>query len=68
MTQQLTQPVKRHGGKSYLADWIIGNMPPRAKNPNKPDLGARFIMPEEYFGGGSVLLQNDPDGISEAIN
>jgi site-specific DNA-adenine methylase len=32
----LTQPLKWHGGKSYLAKKIIDLMPPRVKNPNAP--------------------------------
>lgn len=66
----LTPPLKWHGGKSYLADKIIGLMPPRCKNPNAPDkddLGYLHFC-EPYFGGGAVLLANDPSGISEVEN
>jgi DNA adenine methylase len=66
----LTQPIKRHGGKAYLAEWIISQMPPRAVNPNAPadsDRGwVHYVEP--YFGGGSVLLAQDPEGISEVVN
>lgn len=70
MTTQLTQPLKRHGGKRYLADKIIALFPPRVKNPNAPaanDPGYIHYV-EPYFGGGSVLLANDPTGISEVVN
>ena len=62
--------IKRHGGKSYLAKAIIAAMPPRCKNPNKPaddDPGWLHYV-EPYFGGGSVLFANDPEGISEVVN
>ncbi len=52
----LTQPIKWHGGKHYLADWIISHMPPHT----------HYVEP--YFGGGSVLLRKDPMGISEVAN
>lgn len=45
-------------------------MPPRCKNPNAPTPGdpgwLHYVEP--YFGGGSVLLANDPEGISEVAN
>lgn len=66
----LTPPLKWHGGKHDLAKWIIGLMPPRCKNPNDPDPAdpgwLHYVEP--YFGGGSVLLANDPEGISEVVN
>jgi DNA adenine methylase len=66
----LTPPLKWHGGKHDLAKWIISLMPPRCKNPNKPDDGdpgwLHYVEP--YFGGGSVMLANDPAGISEVVN
>lgn len=52
----LTQPIKWHGGKHYLADWIIGHMPEHT----------HYVEP--YFGGGSVLLRKDPEGVSEVVN
>lgn len=44
----LTPPLKWHGGKSYLADWIISLMP-------------KHLHYVEPFGGGmAVLLAKDP--------
>lgn len=48
MTANLTQPLKWHGGKYYLRQWIIGLMPPHL----------HYVEP--YFGGGSVFLARDP--------
>lgn len=56
MSDTLTQPIKWHGGKHYLADQIIELMPPHL----------HYVEP--YFGGGSVLLQKDPEGVSEVVN
>ena len=66
---KLTQPLKWHGGKHYLADQIIALMPKHI----------HYVEP--YFGGGSVLLAKDPldplhwwgeksfeHGISEVVN
>jgi DNA adenine methylase len=53
---KLTQPIKYPGGKSYLAKRIIDLMPPH------------IHYCEPYFGGGSVLLNRDPGGISEVVN
>lgn len=65
-----SQPLKWHGGKSYLAKKIIELMPPRVKNPNNPspdDPGwCHYVEP--FFGGGAVLFQLDPTGISETVN
>lgn len=44
----LTQPIKWHGGKYYLRNWIISLMPPHL----------HYVEP--FFGGGSVLLARDP--------
>lgn len=67
---KITPPLKWHGGKNYLAKAIIGMMPPRCKNPNKPDPGdpgwLHYVEP--FFGGGAVLLAQDPEGISEVAN
>ena len=41
----LTQPLKWHGGKYYLAKRIIEEFPTHV----------HYVEP--YFGGGSVLLQ-----------
>lgn len=67
---KLTPPLKWHGGKTYLAKKIIELMPPRCKNPNAPasDDPGRLHYVEPYFGGGAVLLANDPEGISEVAN
>jgi DNA adenine methylase len=66
----LRQPLKWHGGKGDLATKIIQLMPPRCINPNKPDHDdpgwLHYVEP--YFGGGAVLLANDPEGISEVVN
>jgi DNA adenine methylase len=53
---QLVPPLKWHGGKSYLAEWIIKLMPPHLT----------FVEP--YAGGLAVLLAKDPDGINEIVN
>lgn len=45
---KLTQPLKWHGGKHYLAQRIIAQFPPHL----------HYVEP--YFGGGSVLLARDP--------
>lgn len=68
--QNLMSPCKRHGGKSYLAPKIIGLMPPRVVNANKPAAGdsgwVHYVEP--FFGGGAVLFAQDPTGISEVVN
>ncbi len=46
---KLTQPLKWHGGKSYLADWIISLMPKHL----------HYVEP--YAGGLAVLLAKDPN-------
>ncbi len=54
----------------YLAPWIIEHFPERCRNPNAPasdDTGWLHYV-EPFFGGGSVLLTNDPTGISEVAN
>lgn len=45
----LTQPLKWHGGKYYLRNWIVGLMPPHL----------HYVEP--FFGGGGILLARDPD-------
>lgn len=52
----LTQPIKWHGGKHYLAERIIALMPPHV----------HYVEP--FFGGGSVLLARDGEGVSEVVN
>lgn len=67
--KSLTPPLKWHGGKWYLARKIIDLMPPRCSTPNSPrrdDQGWLHYV-EPYFGGGSVMLANDPEGISEVV-
>jgi DNA adenine methylase len=66
----VSHPIKRHGGKSYQAKWIVGLMPPRCQNPNDPrkhDPGWMHFV-EPYFGAGNVLFALDPVGISEVAN
>jgi hypothetical protein len=53
---QLSAPLKWHGGKSYLADWIISQLP------------AHVHYVETYAGGLAVLLAKDPEGVSEVVN
>lgn len=70
MAKALTPPHKWHGGKTYLAKRIVELMPPRCKNPNAPakdDPGWCYYV-EPFFGAGAVLLENDPEGISEVVN
>jgi DNA adenine methylase len=66
----IVQPLKWHGGKGDLADWIISLMPPRCKTPNapKPDDDGWLHYVEPYAGGLAVLLAMDPEGISEVVN
>lgn len=49
-------PLKWHGGKHYLAKQIVEMMPPHV----------HYVEP--FFGGGSVLLEKDPEGVSEVVN
>ncbi|MBS0263213.1 MAG: DNA adenine methylase [Planctomycetes bacterium] len=67
---ELASPIKRHGGKTYLAEKLLELMPPRAKNSNRPDPEdpgwVHYVEP--FFGGGSVLFAQDPEGISEVVN
>lgn len=65
-----SNPLKWHGGKTYLAKKIIALMPPRVKNSNKPadsDRGWLHYV-EPYAGGLAVLFAQDPEGISEVVN
>lgn len=55
-TQPVSPPLKWHGGKHYLADWIISLMPPHV----------HYVEP--FFGGGAVLLRKNPEGVSEVVN
>lgn len=56
MSQRLTQPLKWHGGKHYLAKQIVARMVEHV----------HYVEP--FFGGGAVLLNKDPDGVSEVVN
>lgn len=55
-----SQPLKWHGGKGAfqgkLAKWILSLMPDHT----------HYVEP--YFGGGSVLLRKNPEGVSEVAN
>ncbi len=55
-TKRLTQPLKWHGGKHYLASKIIELMPEHI----------HYVEP--FFGGGSVLLNKPAEGVSEVVN
>lgn len=68
-TASLTQPLKWHGGKHYLASRIVSFFP------------RHLHYCEPYFGGGAVLLARNPDderlwwgtksherGVSEVVN
>lgn len=52
----LTQPIKWHGGKHYLASKIVALMPPHV----------HYVEP--YAGGLSVLLAKPAEGVSEVVN
>jgi len=69
-SNRVSPPLKWHGGKHYLAEKIVAKMPARCNNPNDPDIkdSGWLHYCEPYFGGGSVLLVNDPNGISEVVN
>lgn len=56
---RVSPPLKWHGGKHYLAPQIVAKMPVRSE-------WLHYVEP--YFGGGSVLLANNPEGISEVVN
>jgi DNA adenine methylase len=67
---RLPSPIKSHGGKHYQAEQVIGLMPPRVKNPNKPadDDPGWGVYAEPFLGSGAVLFALDPEGISEHVN
>lgn len=56
VVSRVRSPLKYHGGKSYLAQRIADLCPPHL----------HYVEP--YFGGGSVLLAKDPEGVSEVVN
>lgn len=67
---ELVKPIKVHGGKFYLASSIVKLFPERCACPNSPspsDPGYIHYV-EPYAGGLSVLLNNEPEGISEVVN
>ena len=51
-----SNPLKWHGGKSYLAAKFIAMMPPHT----------HYVEP--YFGGGAVLFAKEHEGVSEVVN
>ena len=53
---KISPPLKWHGGKHYLAERVIELM------------GEHVHYVEPFFGGGSVLLQKNPVGVSEVVN
>lgn len=52
----LSPPLKWHGGKHYLAEWVISHLPDHT----------HYVEP--YFGGGAVLLHRDGIDVSEVVN
>ncbi len=52
----MNNPLKWHGGKSYLAKRLIALMPPHI----------HYVEP--FAGGLAVLLAKDPEGVSEVVN
>lgn len=58
---RIASPIKWHGGKGAfggkLAKWIVSLMPTD-----------HIHYVEPYFGGGSVLLNKNPNGVSEVVN
>lgn len=52
----LRQPIKWHGGKSYMANRIIELMAPHTH------------YTEPFAGGLAVLLAKNPEGVSETVN
>lgn len=63
--QPVDSPLKWHGGKSYLASRILALMPPR-QSKDYPEGWLHYVEP--YAGGLSVLLAQNPEGISEVVN
>ena len=55
----MSNPLKWHGGKTYLAPCILEHFPSR-------DRYTHYLEP--YAGGLAVLFAHDPEGKSEAVN
>lgn len=51
-----SSPIKRHGGKAYLAKFIRALMPPHT----------RYCEP--YFGSGAVMFSGSGNGVAEFAN
>lgn len=56
MNRLLGVPLKWHGGKTYLASWIIAQMP------------SHLHYVEPFAGGLAVLLAKEHEGVSEVVN
>jgi DNA adenine methylase len=59
MTTRPCLPLRYHGGKTYLAPWIVDHF---------PDPATYTHYCEPYFGGGSVLFARPPLTHSEVVN
>jgi len=55
----MIKPLKWHGGKTYLAPWILSHFPPRETYTH---------YNEAFAGGLSVLFAHDPEGKGETVN
>lgn len=55
----ISQPLKWHGGKSYLATWIRSHYPPRESYTHSL---------KGCAGGLATLFADDPEGKSETVN
>lgn len=56
---KIRPPIKIHGGKHYVAPWILEHF---------PDNYEQYDYVEPFVGGGSVLLNKTPSIGVEAIN
>lgn len=59
MIAKTKSPLKWHGGKSYLAKWILDHFPSR-------DEYTHYVEP--FAGGLAVLMHHDSEGKSESVN